>query len=738
MLEAVLIAIVAVVYAEIVCVLSMAVAIASRAHLGAVEPAHVLVLIFSVGFGLGLVGWVKQKLNQPLVNVASTLASMAIISVVTKEESIQDGYFSGDKIIQVFKMLLLGIFFTFVVNLLVWRVSARRVLRESITTASICLSDRLSFVARGFLIGSDEELESPEYAHVTARYNYACTMMGKMLGEAKYEHYLFGGERLFKLDKRVVRSIEALSRAIGGLRSALDTQFTLLKEESISASSPPASETPDSGLKVLQLDHPAASALSSQSERLSVIDEFDEDEDATIYHTSQSSSLLPMSSPPKFQSPSEIFEFFIALLGPSMKSLSFTLTETLRSSPFGNDPKYDIVIKDRLRESLQEALILYDRARGNALFELYRGIEIGRSRSEEIEADIEEVAAACGHFSFSLKAVAEEMDSYLGALEDLQRGVETNAQSWNWLKFWHHFKFRSTTEHNQCEDPERESLLAKRSSVKGIKRTAIPKGTPAGIVKHRDTFNWDAAPHTSAFLRSFSQKTLRVLRFLSREDILFGIKVGIGAILWAMFAFIPGTRPTYQHWRGEWGLLSFMIVVGMTTGASNTTGTARFIGTMIGASLACVSWLICFENPWALAIVGALVALWNFYLILVLNNAPLGRISLLAYNVIVLYAYSISQDVDDDDDDEGGTHPLIFNITYHRVIAVTLGILWGMIVCRFLWPISGREKFRQGLSALYLQLGLIWKRGPLGVLMEQNGTVDYLGQREQAALQRYG
>jgi hypothetical protein len=72
------------------------------------------------------------------------------------------------------------------------------------------------------------------------------------------------------------------------------------------------------------------------------------------------------------------------------------------------------------------------------------------------------------------------------------------------------------------------------------------------------------------------------------------------------------------------------------------------------------------------------------------------------------------------------------------VLAVTLGIMWGMIVCRLLWPISGRGKFREGLAVLYLQLGLIWKRGPLLTLLESNSTVDYMREGEQAALQRYG
>lgn len=118
------------------------------------------------------------------------------------------------------------------------------------------------------------------------------------------------------------------------------------------------------------------------------------------------------------------------------------------------------------------------------------------------------------------------------------------------------------------------------------------------------------------------------------------------------------------------------------------------------------------------------------------KRAPLGRISLLAYNVIVLYAYGLSQDVDDDDD-EGSAHPLIVDIMYHRVVAVMLGILWGMVVVRLLWPISGRRRFREGLAVLCLQLGLIWRCGPLGAVLETDAALDYMREGEQAALRRY-
>ena len=730
MLEAILVAICAVCYATVINLLSMGIVILGRTKLHIVQPAHVLVLIVCLGGGLGFVGWVKQRMNQPLVNTASTLTSIAIISIITKEEAIQDGYFSAVKIVQVLKMLVLGVSFTTAVNLLVWRKSARRILRQEMAKASVALSDKLSFIARGFLNGDEDEVNSADYGRIRSRYNSAYANMTSTLREAKNEHYVLGREKVYQLDKRLYKSIETLSQAISGLRSAMDAQFTLQKE-----APPTDNQSGTFGPPSPKLIR-TASAIDNTGERLSVIDESDEE------HEPMRRGSLHRSDPsldrtPVFRHPSDIFSLFIALLGPSMKSLSYTLSEILRESPFGDDPQKQVIVKDQLRESLKEALVLYNEARGNALQDLYRSIEMGRSRSEKIQADIEEVAAACGHFSFSLQAVAEEMDLYLEVLEDLKHTTLHTTRSWGWLKFWKWFGRSKKQDDLPLGDPEQETLLPKQG-VTRLKRSAVPKGIPSQIIVRRDTFNWDAAPQASKIKRLISQFILKFMRFVAREDITFGIKVGIGAILWAMFAFIPATRPIYSVWRGEWGLLSYMIVVAMTTGASNTTSSSRFIGTLIGGTCAVVSWLIGQENPFALAFLGWLMAFANFYLILVLGNAPLGRISLLAYNVITLYAYSISQAVDDDDDDEGGESPLIFDITFHRLTAVTLGILWGMIVVRLLWPISARRKFREGLSVLYLQLGLIWKRGPLSVLLDTRHATDYMREGEQVALQRYG
>ena len=175
--------------------------------------------------------------------------------------------------------------------------------------------------------------------------------------------------------------------------------------------------------------------------------------------------------------------------------------------------------------------------------------------------------------------------------------------------------------------------------------------------------------------QNWRYKLWRTLSFFRREDIKFAIKVGAGAALYALPSFLASTRPFYQHWRGEWGLLSYMLVCAMTLGASNTTGLARFFGTCIGAVCAIAAWVISQGNALVLAFLGWLMSLWTAYIITVQGKGPFGRFIMLTYNLSALYAYSLSVKDIDHDDDEGGIDPIITEIALHRVVAVLSGLV---------------------------------------------------------------
>ncbi|KAL2262413.1 hypothetical protein VTK26DRAFT_1407 [Humicola hyalothermophila] len=750
MIEAVLIAFVAVAYAELISVLAMLTSILFGDGLHMAPLGHGLVLAVFIGGGFGFIGWVKLKMGNPLVNVGSTLASLAIISIVTKETAVLNSDFSVQKIVQVLKMLLMGITITTAVNLLVWRSPAVSALRQSMTKASTSLGDMLVLITRGFLSGSEDDLQSPEFSAASAAYSSAYPQLTKNLREAKFERYFLGYERVYRLERVVVRSMETLAQSIGGLRSAADSQFALLKEPMAPLSRVMSPPQAGASLMASPLASPAlqrtlSNTLKHSKDKLLKLSSIDEaSEESNDDERTQVQERRPSGSPatgmPPFRHPSEIFEHFIALLGPSMKSLAYTLSEILRDPAFGAAPDFEITVNDHFRQSLADALALFNDARAHALQELYKTLELDRTRSESVQADFEEVAAACGHFSFSLQTFGEEMRKYLDVLDDLKFVDMHKRRSWYWLMWWRSDDRRHKTVALPYEIEERAPLVEPTEPIKPIKKSALPRGIADTMIQRRDTYRWAVAPpeNKSTFVAIWSQRLLRLLRRLARDDLRYGLKVGMGAVLWAMFAFLPQTRDQYRHWRGEWGLLSFMIVCSMTVGAANTTGWARFMGTVVGIAASAVNWNLSQHNAVALAFLGALVALGSFYVIIARGNAPLGRITLLAYNVSTLYAYSLTQKVDDDDDDdEGGVNPIIKEILLHRFAAVTAGILWGLIVCRLVWPISARRKFKQGLSMLYLQMGLIWRRGPLAILLRSDCTRSYLRSGEQAALQKY-
>lgn len=521
MIEAILIAIVAVAYAEIISLLSMATSIFFGDVLHMVPVAHAVVLAVFIGGGFGFIGWVKQKMNNPLVNVGSTLASLAIIGIVTKETAVLMSDFSSQKILQILQMLIMGITITSAVNLLVWRQSAVSGLRRSMAKASVSLGDMLALITRSFLSGSEEDLLASEFSEASSTYSSVYPQMTKNLREAKFEYYFLGWEEIYRLDRAVVRSMETLAQSIGGLRSAANSQFALLKEPMGPFADVVYPASPAFSLFTPPLERTLSNTLRNGIDRLpplTSIDEVSEEsaEDGGVQAGVRRQSDVTAAGLPPAQHPSEIFEFFIALLGPSMKSLAYTLSEILRDPPFGSAPDYEITVNDHFRQSLADALTLFNRERANALEELYKKLELDRKRPQSVQADFEEVAAACGHFSFSLQTFGEEMQKYLDVLDDLKFASQYKRRSWHWMKWWasgdRHGRRAMTLPYDNAE---REVL------IKPIKKTAIPRGIATEIEERRDTFAWDVVPpktRTKRVVATVSQSILRLLRKVARDD----------------------------------------------------------------------------------------------------------------------------------------------------------------------------------------------------------------------------
>jgi Putative ER transporter, 6TM, N-terminal len=433
MAEATMLALIAFAYAAAVSLLSMAVSV-FFGHQHLLAAGHVIVLIVFCGGGLGFVAWLKQKLGSPLVNVACSLTSLALITVLTKEGAVQAAQFSYQKVYQVLKMVLMGMAATVAVSFLVKPKSARKELRDDLVKITDLLEEFLTTITRSFLSGSDEDLEDKSYANLSSRYRSTFNCMVKDLREARLEHYILGTEEEYRIEYRLVKCIERLGQSLVGLRSAAATQFDLIATTSTGGATP-----------IRRLDSVASSYFS--------IDQFTDHHDGLAAITEEPEESLGSASPgtvpnapsspggldtPSVTQPADIFAMFISQLGPPMKSLAYTLKEVLNDLPFGPAPDYLVAVNSNFRSSLVEAKDMFADARKQSLEFIYRNRVLTRARLPEVAADYEEVAASCGYFSSCLQDFAEDTIAYLDILEELKADLDCQPRkrSWKWLLFW--------------------------------------------------------------------------------------------------------------------------------------------------------------------------------------------------------------------------------------------------------------------------------------------------------------
>ena len=286
---------------------------------------HVVILIVFCGGGLGFVGWIKQRLGHPLVNISCSLTSLAIITVLTKEGAVQAAEFSDDKVTQVMIMILMGVFATTAVSLVVWPVSAREELRGDLIQVTDSFGDLLATITRGFLTGSEEELEQKSFRDASDKYKKVSTSLTKNLKEAKYEHYVLGTEMEYQLEAKLVNCIQRLAQNIGGLRSAATTQFLLMAQPGVSGPGTPAS-TVNAPTSKSGYFSSTSSDLTSPSEDHGVLAAIDETpEDASLEDSPLAHRYSEAGSVHSVTSPTDIFAKFIIRLGPSMVSTSLTI-----------------------------------------------------------------------------------------------------------------------------------------------------------------------------------------------------------------------------------------------------------------------------------------------------------------------------------------------------------------------------------------------------------------------------
>lgn len=92
------------------------------------------------------------------------------------------------------------------------------------------LAIMLGYVTESFVTGTDDEMYTLPFTNASAQNKRSYVLLDKLVKEAKLEHYVAGTEREYRLEKRLVRCVQDINQNMGGLQSAANLQFQLLKQ----------------------------------------------------------------------------------------------------------------------------------------------------------------------------------------------------------------------------------------------------------------------------------------------------------------------------------------------------------------------------------------------------------------------------------------------------------------------------------------------------------------------------
>lgn len=196
-------------------------------------------------------------------------------------------------------------------------------------------------------------------------------------------------------------------------------------------------------------------------------------------------------------------------------------------------------------------------------------------------------------YMFNLDELAKELEELVGALEeirlveheisDLEKCSLMRRLSWSVSSF-----FTSSSKKRDSEESFGKSagefsrvaylqiskLIASSPPLHLVLATLlIPSASSARQIVWPSNRSHEKGTQQTQLASTLKQKLSRVLwsigEFLRQPDTKFSIKAGVGCAILASPAFMHALRPTFVEYKGQWALVSFMVVLSTTVGQSN-------------------------------------------------------------------------------------------------------------------------------------------------------------------------
>lgn len=413
MAEAVKFVLISLSYSLVVAILSMETSAAFLSH-GWRLWGYAIDLIVFCGGGLGLIAYAKQYVGKPTFNTACSLASIFLVTILTKEGNIQAGRLSLSKLLQSFMLVFSGAGLACFMCIAAWPQRAESELKIALNKAMDVYGEALEF-ALGKLLEC-ERVDPVEFDKFTSDINASFEKTRKHLADARYELLLSGRESEYLLLERIVTSAQRLGLHLSGLVSSCDIQWNLLSmlvegDMSSTTSSDDAEHEHDRRPSARSSGSYGAMETSTRSL-----------EDERFISTSAASTTR---IPSENDLPYELLREFLSFVGPPMHSFVSTLRQMMDNLPFDDSPRHRVSLHKQYRNSLQLALDLFSATREDALAKMYSQESFRAARDFDDAVAEEAVAASCGNFSFVLEDFGEELRTFVDALSEYAELTES-------------------------------------------------------------------------------------------------------------------------------------------------------------------------------------------------------------------------------------------------------------------------------------------------------------------------
>ncbi|BGP14019.1 hypothetical protein JCM10213v2_001957 [Rhodosporidiobolus nylandii] len=654
---------------------------------------HAVVLILWLGCGYGLAAYVKVVMNKPSISTACSLVSLICSGFITKEGAYHQGLFRTRAIEQVLAIALIGSIISNAVCFLLWPQSATDKLQCDLNKTLTSFGTLVEMLTKTFLLdldafpasSTDFSVRPDALKKAIDAHQASFTSLSTSLSQARWEVFdsRISGSHLTRAYDEVVSSMTRLAQGLTGMRAGCALQWEIIRAREEGTLPQPGEQKVGKAEAVL-LDE------------IAVLERFKE-------HVGPSLEGLAQTS--------------VATLKLLRTSFMRTSAGTAaRKALHLDDPEAAPLPAEglvKLKEELDTALGVFKREHSRGVKILYHSLPAQTMYGGEDASALPESAGKpepndnlfrIYHFCFNFEEWAAELLGLVSvfiSLRETEEAVERETverrRRWGILAvpvkvlagiFGSGRRGGKATQLGEQFARAMKPPRKKRHSV-------FPEIVDGALSSHQI----DVSKHSHSLIARAKLAFWYLGWHLRQPDIRFAIKTGAGVAILSSAAFIPALRPIWLEWRGEWSLISYFIVCAPAMGDANFLAFGRVMGTLSGAAVAVACYTAFPENPYVLPLLGALFSAPCFYVAVSRPAlAPSSRFVLLTFNLTCLYCFNL-REVD---------LPVV-SIALHRVVAVVVGVLWGLVLTTYVWPFEARRELRHGLAEFFLNSSYLYE-----------------------------